>query len=1201
MKIIILIITLCLMQASASIKAQITIKERSISLQAVLEKISIQSGYDLVYSNTDLKGLKPINISLNNAGIETALNNCLKDFSLVYEIVDKTIIIRKRQEVRQDISKSYLTEIDVSGRVVDEEGKPLSGATVSIILTDYSEDKKTGEFSMSAKGRKAIAITDANGAFQLRNIDEKAMISISYTGYEAYSVKAAKDLGTIKMKLSGNLQEVIVNTGYQKISKERSAGSYVAVDTKILAARSTTTNVLQRLDGLVPGLVINNSPNAARDKSLFLIRGLNTINSTKDPLIVVDGIAMDISNVSSINPQDVADITVLKDATAASVWGARASNGVIVITTKKGANGKMRISYDGFINFQGRPDYDYFPVLNSQAYIQASRETFDPVNWPYNPNATIYNPAYGNHTGISPDRQILYDINRGAITAAQGNVKLDSLSRISNLNQIKSIYRPAMLMNHSLSVSGGSDKYTYYNSFAYTNARDFIPGNKDNTFKINTRQDFNFTKFLKVYFIADLTNRVISGNNPLSVDNRFLPYQMFRDASGNSISMPYMGYLSETQRPSIQNLSKIDLNYNPLNNTNTGSTKGNAFTGRFNTGVTIKLLEGLQFEGLYGYIRGTNRTQQYLDYTNYQQRINVVNFANVSPTGVLTYNLPATGGQYTVNNSLQQDWVIRNQLTYNASFKNSLHQITALFGQEAQEQVTTNNMSSVYGYDQALQTYATVDYKLLTTGIAGTIMPQYTTGSRLPVNSFFGESETIPRNRFSSYYANAGYTFDKKYTLNASWRNDQSNLFGTNKSSQRKPVWSVGLKWNLGNEAFVSEIKAISMLALRATYGITGMSPPPGYASPYDILSPFTTPNAPGGQGLRISTYGNPDLTWESTKTYNLGIDFGLLNNRITGSIDLYQKNTSNLLGLLGINPLAGGQNYINGNVGSLTNKGIDLSISSVNIRSRDFTWSTTLNGAYNKNKITDLGLLQTPIATGDNLRQQNYVIGYPAFAVFAYNYAGLDAMGDPQIRLANGNVTKARGVSLPGDMLYMGQYQPLWSGGLSNLFRYKAFSLNVNIIYNLGNVMFRDMNKIYTGAAFIQNQNFQTGNLNSDFADRWKQPGDENKTIIPAFISSESLDATRRNTNYYVYGNQNVVSASYVKLRDLTLFYNMPENIIKKIKAEGLTFRLQLSNVMLWKANSYGIDPEFQDAQLGVRSMPYNQKTITIGAHLTL
>ncbi|HWV69224.1 SusC/RagA family TonB-linked outer membrane protein [Chitinophaga sp.] len=1167
----------------------ISLSARQMPLSKILPELKKQSGYQFFYNDAMLGKATPVSLEVRNASLQEVLKIIFRNQPLTYAIVAKTVVVK---------DTTISSEIDVFGFVRDETGKPAAG------------------ISVQEKGTSKGTFSGADGLFVLRDVDAHATLLFKGLNVETSEVGVGgrSDLATITLKTKITaLHEinVAVSTGYQTISKERSAGSFSKPDMQTVATRSTSMNILQRLDGQIPGLVINNSPSAATDGSTFLIRGLNTINSSKNPLVVVDGMAVDVSRISTINPQDVADITVLKDATAASIWGARASNGVIVITTKKGKSGRMKVSYDGFVSFQGRPQYDYFHMMNSSQYIRAMREVFDSVNlyMPYQ-RATTYDPLNSVY-GLAPSNQILYDMKNGVISPQVGNAKLDSLARINNNSQIGDIwYRPAMLMNHTITVSGGTDKHTYYNSFSYTDNKSYTPGSKDNTFKLNTRQDFNFNRVLKVYISADLTNNSTSGIRPVSADNRYLPYQLFRDASGNALSMPYMGYLSERERPNIENLGKISMDYNPIDNMTTGYSKSNTFSGRFNTGVTVNLYKGLTFEGVYGYIKESGRTRVYDDVNNYQQRAYIMNFAVANNDGTVTYNLPTKGGRYTVYNSSLDNWVVRNQLHYDKNWNNGKHQLTALAGAEAQEQRTVTNRSTVYGYDEALQTYPLLDYKLLTTtGIIGPILP---TGidrksSKLSTSneengSYFGESETVPRSRFTSYYGNVAYMFLRKYNINASWRNDQSNLFGLNTSAQRKPVWSVGVKWNIANESFMDHVSWVDALAVRATYGLTGMSPIPGRAASYDIFKPATVRYVPGGQALSILTLSNPDLTWESTKTYNIGIDFGFLRNRLSGSIDLYKKNTDNLLGDLPVNPLVG-TSSIYGNVGSLTNRGIDLTISSLNIDAGRFSWSTTLNMSYNKNKITNLGLITAPITRGDQLVDRNYVVNYPAFAVFSYNYAGLDAAGDPQIRLADGKVTKALNVTKPEDMVFKGVYQPVWSGGFANMFNYNGWSLSVNAIFNMGNIMYRDMNTRYSGTFNVGYMNFQSGNINSEFANRWMQPGDELTTNVPRFVANPSTSSALRNTTYYTRGDINLVDASYIKIRDITLAYQVPAPVLRMLRVEGLSLRAQLSNVMLWKANHYGLDPEFSNSTAAGSGsiMPANQKAVTIGAHLTL
>lgn len=1164
----------------------ISLSAKQQPLSRLLPELKRQSGYQFFYNDAMLGKATPVSLEVKEMPLKDVLRIIFKDQPLTYAIVAKTVVVK---------DTVIASMINVEGIVRDESGMPVAGV------------------SIQEKGKAKGAISGSDGRFAISGVGPNSTLLFSGLNVEALEIKlnGHGDLATVTLRTKVtalNEVNVAVSTGYQTISKERSAGSYAKPDMKVIAERSTSMNILQRLDGQIPGLVINNSPSATADGTPFLIRGLNTINSDKNPLVVVDGIAMDVNKITTVNPQDVADITVLKDATAASIWGARASNGVIVITTKKGKAGKLKVSYDGFVNFQGKPQYDYFPMMNSSEYIKAAKEVFDPVYMPYT-RATTYDPLNSVY-GLSPDRQILYDISRGVLTQEQGNAKLDSLSRIGNLASIGDLYRPARLMNHTISVSGGSEKHTFYNSFAYTDNQSYLPGSSDKTFKLNTRQDFNFNRWLKVFISADLTNNNTNDNRAIVADNRFIPYQLFRDGSGRPIDMPFMGYLSERQRPDIENAGKINMNYNPIENANTGYTKAATFNGRFNTGLTVQLYKGLRFEGMYGYVKESGRRRLYDDVSNYQQRYNILNFAVVGSNGVVNYNMPTKGGKYTVYNTSLDNWVVRNQLYYDKNWQGGKHQLTALAGAEAQQQRTVQNRSTVYGYDVDLQTFPLLDYKsLTTTGVMYSILPNQIdkVSSKLSAGdsetgAYFGESESVPLSRFTSYYGNVAYMFNRKYNLNASWRNDQSNLFGLNRAAQRKPVWSVGGKWNVGNEPFLQPATWMEALSIRATYGLTGISPRPGSASSYDIFNPSIVRYVPGGQALAIATLSNPDLTWESTKTYNLGIDFTVLHGRLSGSIDVYKKRTENLLGNLPVNPLAGA-NFIFGNVGSLNNNGLDVALNSVNLQTRDFSWSSTLNLSYNKNKLTNLGLITTPITRGDQMIGKNYVVDYPAFSVFAYKYAGLDAMGDPQIQLADGKITKAQNVSKPEDIVYKGVYQPVWSGGFANMFTYRGVTLSVNMIFNMGNVMYRSVNTLYSGTVNVSYLNFRAGNIHEEFANRWRQPGDEKVTDIPGFIANASTSSSRRYINYYTKGDVNVVDASYIKVRDITLSYQVPAKVLQLLRAEGLSFRAQLSNLMLWKANRYGLDPEFSNntAPGSAAAMPFNQKAITVGAHLTL
>ncbi|WP_158827554.1 SusC/RagA family TonB-linked outer membrane protein [Mucilaginibacter lacusdianchii] len=1184
MKLTVLFLLIAVFHVSASTYAQkISLSEKNTPLEQVFQKIRTQTGYDILYTTSLLKGSRPVTLKVTNGNIDDVLKRVFDGQPLEYSIEDKSVVVSKKQETLfEKAINLFAIPVDVSGRVVNDSTRaPLIGANVR------------------SKANNAVATTDVNGAFTLKNVEIGTVLEISYIGFVTQQITVTREnASSIDIILKNDvsrLQEVsIVSNGYQTIAKERSAGSFAKPDLTVVVNRSTSMNILQRLDGLIPGLTVNNAP--GQTASPYIIRGLTSVSISSSPLYVVDGIP--IADVSSINPQDIADITVLKDATAASIWGSRAANGVIVIATKRGARAeKVRLTYDAFVNFQGKPDLNYFPVLNSQQFIQAARETFDPVAYPYN---TVTLPNAG--AGLAPHEVILYNQNLGRITAAQATASLDSLAAINNSRQIKDLfYRNAMLMNHTLSVSGGQKNYAFYSSLAYTDSKNNSPDQSNKTVKINIRQDFNVGKRIKLGLITDLSNNFGSSPRNLTVTNQFYPYQLFQDNAGNNISMPYMTTLPDAVRLDYETRSRINLNYNPLDEVNYGYNKTDLLLSRNIFNVNVKLIDGLSFTGTYSFIKSTSRTRDYDDRNSFRVRAQTAQFT-VAPTATSTpvYNLPNIGGNYQVSNANQRNWTVRNQLDYNKSWKNGLHQLTLLAGQEVQEQFNVNNLSSIKGWDPLLQTGSLINYNTLNAGLQNPVWPTVLGLNISQLNDpFFGQAEVL--SRFNSYFGNVAYTFDHKYAINGSYRIDKSNNFGLNTAAQNKPVWSVGGKWAIDEENFIKGVTWLDNLALRATYGIAGNAPTPGTAASYDIIAPTSNSFLPNGRGLQIATPANRSLTWEGSTTINLGVDVAVLNNRLSAAIDVYQKKTKDLLGYLPTNSLTGYPS-IYGNLGDLENKGIELSLTSINLRKPNFTWSTTLNGAYNKNKITSLNISTTPVTTGSGRVSQQFTTGYPGYALFAYGYAGLDNLGDPQIRLADGTVTKALNASKPDDIKFMGSTQPKWSGGLSNNFTYKSFGLNLNAIFNLGHVMRRDVNNFYSTRLTHGSTSggFTTGNVHADFLDRWRQPGDEQTTNIPSFVANPTI-AARRDINYYTLADINVISASFIKMRDITLTYSLPQQFIKKIHAEGITLRAQVSNLMLWKANKDGIDPEFQNGYSGYRTLRTGQGTVSFGLNVRL
>ena len=1170
--------------------APITITEKQmLSLEEVFDLIKTQTDYLFVYRSDGRMKTPFIEVNVGVVKTSDLLNRGLDAIGFTYHFEDNTVIVKKKDSPTQTQNQQLL---QVTGVVRDSLGVPLAGATVRV------------------KNTQRAVSTNLEGEFKLADIEAGSGLVISYIGFLDQDVlitpENAKNLIVVLKEDVNALDEVVlVSTGYQTIAKERSAGSYSKPDMGVFQNRSSSLNVADRLDGLVPGLTINRSPGAEIFNPV-LVRGLSTLQVLQSsPLIVVDGIpvadiaprtasANYISGLLNINPQDIRDITVLKDATAASIWGARAANGVIVINTKRGSQtGEVEFNYNTFVTMEGRPDQGYLNTMNSREFIRTAEEIFDPELKPYQ-NVTDYTTS-GN--GIPPHERILYDRYRGVISDVTARQRLDSLAAIDNRGQINELwYRPSLLTSHTLSVSAGKKGYTFYGSGNYANTQSTRPGEKDNRYKLNLRQNFELGKRFKFDVITDLTHQDQYSPNNINVNSRFLPYQLFKDATGNNLELNHMTELNDSIRNVMQDASRLDLSYNPLGETGYASSKTKRKSIRNILGVEVDLFKGLSFQGRYGYTVNTTDSEDYIDHLAIGQRTELAEFTVVSSPGASPqYRLPSTGGKYTTRNTNVEAYTVRNQLSYAMDWNDRLHQLNVLLGQEAQEQISVSKFNEVRGYDDRLQSYEQVDYGTLTR-VDNVVkpnaynLPQYgLVFSSLSSQRYFGRNETT--SRFSSYYANAAYTYNFKYTVNGSIRNDQSNLFGLDKSAQNKPVWSAGVKWDLGKEAFLDKAEWINSLSIRATYGIAGNAPAPGEAASFDILTPTSSFFFPE-TGLRILTPGNSKLSWERTVTKNLGLDFSL-GGRFSGSIDYYNRRTTDLLGLIPTNPFTG-YSSVTGNLGDLENNGYEMGIQSLNIAGRDFSWSTTLNIAKNDNEVTYLNL--TEETSAGNVRvNELFVVGYPSFALFAYDYAGLDENGDPQVRLADGTITTDPNATTPEDIKFMGTSQPKWNGGFGNTFQYKSLSLNINTTFSLGHVMRRDANTFYQGTQLDANTyNFTSGNLHREFLQRWREPGDELTTDVPRHSSTPDGS---RNTNYYVLGDSNVISASFIKIRDINLVYRLPKTIFGTTGLDQVTVRGQVSNILLWADNDYGIDPEYH-FYTGSRALRQGPK-VTLGLNV--
>lgn len=1188
MKITTFILMIALVQVSAKGFGQrITLNEKNTPLGIVLKAIKLQSGYDFFYNSRDING-KNVTVKLTDASVDEAIRAAIAGLPLSYKILKNNIVLTriiphpaKSETPGVNLLILIADTVRIRGIVTDSAGKPLDGATLFLVRNSVSKDKGT-----------TVYVLGKGGMFDVvANVGDNLIFS--YVGYALTSFIATKDVPfkyVVLGREAKQLDEVLVSTGFQTRSKERATGSFSKADMEIFSKRTGTMDIVSRLEGQIPGLQLaigsnntNIDPNGSGvETRKSIIRGTSSIQTSTTPLYVVNGVA--VPDFNSVNADDIEDITVLKDAAASAIWGARSANGVIVIKTKSGSrNERLSISYSGFVNYSGRPDLNNKKMLTSAQYIQVAKDIFNPVANPWE-----------SQSFIAPHDQILYDQYRHIITGAVASRKLDSLASINNTSQIRELLtQPAYTVNHTVSASGGNNVYGFYASMGYSGGQGTEPGSSNNNYRLNFTQSITPGKRVRISLNTSLANNISSAKNPVSISGGFLPYQLFRDASGNNLNMNYMnGYIDSLTRD-YQARSRVNLNYSPLDELNLAKASNNNLNVNVTANVAVKLWKGLSFSGAYGYVKSHGTSTNYFDHGTIDQRRLLVSLTQANTVNdVPIYNYPTTGGSYTTNNSEQYNWTVRNQLVYEAAVRNGKDHILLQAGQELQEQSATGNSTNVLGYDDALGTYSTLDYEKLRAGIFPTV-------SGFGYYSYTPFTITKTLSRFKSYFGLASYTFDNKYSVDGSWRQDYSNQFASDISTQKRPIWSLGGKWRISQEGFMHSLKWLNDLNLRATYGITGNSPGLDAAPRLDILRPLSAANTynynlTSGDAYTIGTVGNKTLAWETTTNLNIGTDFSILHRRISGGIDVYNRVTTDLIGRTSGNPLSGYTN-LTGNIGKLLNKGIEVSIHSDNIVTGNFNWSTSLTMGFNKNKLASYS---TPTSATNLISTRfsgAYVIGYPVGPLWAYRFAGLDNMGDPKIYLANNTVTKNPTIATVKDLVYMGSTIPAYSGGFSNNFTYKRITLALNMIYNLGAVMRRDVNSFYSGK-LANTPTFSSGNISSEFLDRWQKPGDEAFTNIPSFVSDQVANS-RRNTSYYTASDINVISASYIKLRDITLSYTLKSNILHKLDIQHASLFLQTGNFMVWRANHYGIDPEVPSQSTGA---PVIRHSYSLGANVS-
>jgi TonB-linked SusC/RagA family outer membrane protein len=1033
------------------------------------------------------------------------------------------------------------TAIKLIGSVFDTaDNKPLQGATVKIKSTGVST-------STNEKGEFTLSTTEANG-----------VLTISFVGYKTIEISFSEiNRGPFKISLIEDksiLKEVsIVSTGYQTLPKERATGSFAQVDNQLLDRR-VSTDLLGRLDGVVPGLLFNrNTVNGQAGQSDISIRGVSTLFANNQPLIVVDGFPYN-GDLANINPNDVESITVLKDAAAASIWGVRSGNGVIVITTKKGRkNQPLSIELNANITVSNKPNLYYNPnFLPSNDFINIEEQLF---------SKGFYDRDLSTgYKGVSPVVQILADQRSGRVTDAVAASQINSLRNIDVRNHLsKYFYKHATNQQYALNIRGGNEKSDYFFSLGKDHNQASQTGNLNDRITINSLYNFSPVKDLTVTAGYNYIQSYTRNNSPIgsiitTSPNAIYPYAQLVDANGNALSIVHdyaQNYVNTAGSGKY-----LDWNYRPLDELKNADNTIKSLDNRLNFGVGYKFLRHFSVDLKYQYERAVTNAVNDYNLATYYARDLINRYSTVDASGNLTTPIPV-GGILQQSNSYLTAEQGRGQLNFNDTW-NQKHELNAIVGFEISSTINESDAYTSYGYDKSSEiSNANINYV--------TSYPLNPNGSAtIPTAQEFGKTT----GNFVSYFSNTAYTYGDRYTFSLSGRIDKSNLFGVNTNQKAVPLYSAGFAWDAGKESFY-HLDWLPYLKLRATYGYTGNINTS--ATAVTTLRQFPAnynPYANGNPYNFIANPGNPELRWEKVRMINLGIDFAFKKQVVSGSVEYYLKKGTDLFGNSPLAPSTGLTTFF-GNTADIKGRGIDIVINSRNIRGASFSWTTNFlfSQALDKVMRYDATITSGNYIALSNASTINPLAGNPLYSLYSYRWVGLThGTGDPQGYL-NGKVSRDYAGILSQttikDMVYSGSARPTIFGAFRNTFSYKQWTLSANITYKL-NYYFRKTS--YSSSAL-------PWQANKDYFERWQKPGDELKTHVPS-LQQPPFDTNR--DAFYQYSSALIDRGDHIRLQDIRLSYELDKSKIKGLPFSHLSVYSYINNLgIIWRANRDHLDPD--------------------------
>lgn len=1135
----ILFVALTCAQFSLAAYAQrVTIKKKGAPLSQVFNEIKKQCNCDFFYNESLVRSNTTVDIDMQNATVQEVLDHCFRDQSLQYSIDNKTIVITaKPRSVKQQ-------KAQIRGRVMDYKGKPLVGITVS-----------------EKDNPKNAVGTDTDGTFILSVANTNTTLIFKSMGFQTLQMPIqGKNWVDVRLTPVENQLEDVVVTGYQNLQRKSLTGSVATVNMDQLET-IFQPNIDKLLQGQVPGLMVMSTSGAPGAMPQIRIRGTAALSGNVQPLWVVDGIILDdavnvsvddimtnrnliASGIGGVNVEDIESINVLKDAAATAIYGTKAANGVIVITSKKGRAGKTRVNFSSTLTLGERPRIEDAHMMNSKERVDVNLEMLQRNL--FNANS----PKPGEYGTVTDFERYFIDANDKRITWSQFEDKIKDLETV-NTDWFQHLFRNSLSQRYNLSFSGGNEKTTFYASGSYNNDQATAKSVGQKTYTGSLKAYTFLTPKMRLGVMMDINAR--DNKSFFAVDSRENPYewaiyttraQPAFDSNGN-----YSYFYHNT------------LKYNFMENRDQGWRNANNFGIRTSVDFEWKFMKDLTFTSLFSYTKQNTRDVDIALEDSYFVRSRKKDYYDI--IDYTAVNVWKDGGYRRGKASVNGSITFRNQMIYNPVFKEK-HYLNVMLGQEIRKSKTEEEVTQVYGYahDRGHQQ-----------------VPQFELMKKMGVPYW---TERLDEAAAVSYFGALNYTFDNRYTVSFNARTDGSNRFGLKTNQLFQPLWAFGANYQMKQERFLNQIDWVSYLTLRGSYGSQGNVASQAYS---DLVATIGAVNVDNPVNyLIINAPKNPYLKWEKTYTTNLGLEFGLWKRRLMGSVEYYNKKGTDLLGSKQVSQVTGFES-LQVNWATMRNKGWEFSVSSINIDSKNFRWSSNINYGLNKNEVLDVNAKPT-VSSLTEANRTNYaasaVIGKPLDGVWSYRYAGLNTDGRATFYTNKEDEKVLYGMTNLDGLKYEGPNLPTTQLGFTNTFSYKRVSLSALFIGSFGNVMrLRNLSQGYA-LTFPE----PTQNLSKEWVNRWRKPGDEVNTDIPK-LEDSAFEAAVTGTSPYngrMYDNSDLrtVKGDFVRLQNLSLSYDYFTPRLRALGIQNIRFMLQGNNLHVWKdAKLKGQDPEAQGTKM--------------------